>query len=226
MEKDLIRYHVRLADPAGHRYAVDLTIPHPAPEGQTVSLPSWIPGSYLIRDFARQIESLQAGCDGRDVPTRKLDSHTWQCDPCKGVLTLSYTVYAWDLSVRGAHFDETHAFFNGCSLFLAVHGREHEPCLLELTPPEHARDWKVYTSLPPAKGRPRRARTHGFGVYRAPDYDALLDHPVEIGTPQTVRFEACGATHEMVFTGVIPNLDLARIAADAQGICAAQIALF
>lgn len=226
MEKDLICYRVRLSDPAGHRYTVDLTIPHAAPEGQTLSLPAWIPGSYLIRDFARQIETLQATCADRPIAVHKLDSHTWRCAPCNGPLTISYTVYAWDLSVRGAHFDETHAFFNGCSLFLAVHGQERTPCLLELVAPTHARNWKVYTSLPTAQGHARRARPHGFGLYRAPDYDALLDHPVEIGTPQVVSFEAHGATHEMVFTGVIPNLDLARIAADTQRICAAQIALF
>lgn len=226
MEKDLICYRVRLSNPAGHRYTIDLTIPHAAPEGQTLSLPAWIPGSYLIRDFARQIETLQASCAGQPVAVHKLDSHTWRCAPCDGPLIISYTVYAWDLSVRGAHFDETHAFFNGCSLFLAVHGQESAPCLLDLVAPIHARNWKVYTSLPTARGHARRARPHGFGLYRAPDYDALLDHPVEIGTPQTVSFEAHGATHEMVFTGVIPNLDLARIAADTQRICAAQIALF
>ncbi|MBV6272540.1 PDZ domain-containing protein [Alcaligenaceae bacterium CGII-47] len=226
MEKNLICYRVSLHDPAGHRYNVDLTIPHATPEGQTLSLPAWIPGSYLIRDFARQIETLQASCAGQTVDVVKLDSHTWHCAPCDGPLQVSYTVYAWDLSVRGAHFDQTHAFFNGCSLFLAVHGQESSACLLDLVAPAHAHDWKVYTSLPSAQGHTRQAPHHGFGLYQAPDYDALLDHPIEIGTPQTVSFEAHGATHEMVFTGVIPNLDLARIAADTQRICAAQIALF
>src|SRR5690606_39550056 len=63
-------------------------------------------------------------------------------------------------------------------------------------------------------------------VHAAPDYDALIDHPVEIGTPQVVRFKAHGAEHEMIFTGVTPKLDLKRIAADVQNICAAQIELF
>src|SRR5690606_1989111 len=84
----------------------------------------------------------------------------------------------------------------------------------------------VYTSLPEAAGHPRAARRHGFGMYAAPDYDALIDHPVEMGTPQVVQFTAHGAEHEMVFTGVIPGLDLERIAADARKICAAQIELF
>jgi predicted metalloprotease with PDZ domain len=226
MKNELIRYQVRLADPAGHRYVVELTIPQPDPRGQTLRLPAWIPGSYLIRDFARQIETLQASCGGAPVPVAKTGDHTWRCDPCGGPLVLEYTVYAWDLSVRGAHFDESHAFFNGASLFLAVAGQESAPCLLDIRPPAHARHWQVYTSLPPAAGEPDAAPPRGFGAYRAPDYDALIDFPVEIGTPQCISFDAHGAVHDLVFTGVAPQLDLQRIADDVQKICAAQIELF
>ncbi|HUH41330.1 MAG TPA: PDZ domain-containing protein, partial [Castellaniella sp.] len=226
MKNDLICYRVRLADPAGHRYAIHLTIPHAAPQGQVLALPAWIPGSYLIRDFARQIETLQASSPQGPVAVRKIDDHRWQCAPCAGPLQIEYTVYAWDLSVRGAHFDESHAFFNGTSLFVAVQGQEHEPCLLDIEPPTHARGWQVHTSLPSAQGHKAAAPPHGFGLYQAPDYDALIDHPVEIGTPQVAHFEAHGAAHDLVFTGCVPNLDLARIAADAQRICEAQIALF
>lgn len=226
MKNELIRYQVRLADPAGHRYAIRLTIPQPDPAGQTLRLPAWIPGSYLIRDFARQIETLQASSEGGPVESSKIDSNTWRCEPSAGPLTVDYTVYAWDLSVRGAHFDESHAFFNGSSLFLAVTGQESEPCLLDLCPPGHTHGWQVYTSLPTATGHPDCAPPNGFGCYRASDYDALIDHPVEIGTPQCIHFEAHGAVHDLVFTGIAPQLDLARIAADVQKICAAQIELF
>ncbi len=226
MNNDLICYQVRLADPVGHRYAIRLTIPQPSPDGQTLRLPAWIPGSYLIRDFARQIESLQARDADGPVICQKSDSHTWHCTPARGALVVDYIVYAWDLSVRGAHFDESHAFFNGCSLFLAVEGQESQPCLLDLCPPDHAQDWRVYTSLPAATGHPGCAALRGFGYYRAPGYDALIDHPVEIGTPQCISFQVHGATHDLVFTGVAPQLDLARLAADAEKICAAQIALF
>src|SRR5690606_10532086 len=224
--EQLIQYQVRLADPAGHRYTIRLTIPSPDPAGQSLRLPAWIPGSYLIRDFARQIETLQAHAGDAPVAVRKTDSHTWRCAPCAGPLTVDYQVYAWDLSVRGAHFDDSHAFFNGCSLFLAVVGQESQACLLDLCPPTHARGWQVYTSLTPAAGHPGAAPLHGFGCYQARDYDELIDHPVEIGTPHCIRFEAHGAPHELVFTGLAPGLDLERIAADAQKICAAQIELF
>jgi len=226
MEKTPLLYRLWPHDPAGHRYRITLTVPSPSPEGQRLSMPAWIPGSYLIRDFSRQVESLAAHAGGRRVPVQKLDNHTWQAAPCDGPLQVEYTVYAWDLSVRGAHLDETHGFFNGTSVFLQVHGQEHLPCLLDLQPPRGIAGWKVHTSLPEARGHAGAARRHGFGLYRAPDYDALIDHPVEMGTPQVARFTAHGAEHELVFTGVAPNLDLARIAQDVRRICETQIAFF
>ncbi|MGB3289366.1 MAG: PDZ domain-containing protein [Burkholderiaceae bacterium] len=226
MKKESLLYSVTPSDLAGHRVRVRLTLQDPDPAGQAFSLPAWIPGSYLIRDFSRQIETIQASSRGKPVVIRKTANHTWRCEPCKGPLDIDYTVYAWDLSVRGAHVDQTHAFLNGASIFLCPAGRDSEPCHVELCPPPQAKGWKVYTSLPEAAGHPRCARRHGYGMYRAPDYDALIDHPIEMGTPQVVRFKAHGAEHELVFTGVAPNLDLKRIAADVQKICAAQIALF
>ncbi|HUG57229.1 MAG TPA: PDZ domain-containing protein, partial [Candidimonas sp.] len=213
-------------DPAGHRLKVRLTIQDPNPNGQELSLPAWIPGSYLIRDFSRQVETIEACNQDQLVAIEKTGNHTWLCAPCTGPLVLEYVVYAWDLSVRGAHVDESHAFFNGTSAFLSVTGQTHEPCHVEICPPPHTTKWKVYTSLPEAKQHPQAAKRHGFGMYIAPDYDALIDHPVEMGTPQVVRFKAHGAVHEMVFTGVAPNLDLERIASDTHEICAAQIEFF
>lgn len=220
-------YTVCPEDPGGHRFHVSLEIGAPDPDGQRVRLPAWIPGSYLIRDFARQIETIQATCRGKPLPLLKIDNNSWQCAPCNGPVRLDYVVYAWDLSVRGAHLDESHGFFNGTSLFLCAEGKEDQPCLLNLLPPPHTDQWKVYTSLPEARlPRKKAAPRHGFGLYQAPDYDALIDHPIEMGTPQVVSFLACGALHELVFTGVIPNLDLERIAADVQKICEAQIRFF
>lgn len=226
MKHKPLLYRVTPSDPAGHQLQVSLILKDPDPAGQLLSMPAWIPGSYLIRDFSRHVTQIRASARGKTVPIRKTGSHAWRCDSADGPLHVDYTVYAWDLSVRGAHFDETHAFFNGTSLFLAPQGRTGRPCLLELLPPPHTRRWKVHTSLPEARNHPARARRHGFGMYLAPNYDALIDHPVEMGTPQVARFQAHGAEHELVFTGVAPNIDLPRMVRDIRRICAAQIALF
>ena len=226
MQTEPLLYRLQAHDPAGHRFRVTLTIGQPDPAGQALSLPAWIPGSYLIRDFSRQIETIAARAGRRAVALQKVGDHGWLAAPCQGPLVIEYTVYAWDLSVRGAHLDQTHGFFNGTSVFLRVEGQQQRPCLLELAPPAGIDGWKVHTSLPEARGLPGAARRHGFGLYRASDYDDLIDHPVEMGTPQVVSFVAHGAEHELVFTGAAPRLDLARIAADVQRICETQIAFF
>ena len=219
-------YRLEPYDPAGHRYRITLTVDAPSADGQRLSLPAWIPGSYLIRDFSRQIESVSARSGSKRVNVDKIDNHTWQAAPCDGPLRIEYVVYAWDLSVRGAHLDDSHGFFNGTSVFLRVHGQDHLPCLVDLAPPRGIDGWKVYTSLPEARGHQGAARRHGFGLYLAPDYDALIDHPVEMGTPQVASFTAHGAEHELVFTGEAAKLDLARITADVKKICETQIAFF
>lgn len=226
MEPTPVLYRAEPTDLAGHRLTVQIQITSPQTDGQILSLPAWIPGSYLIRDFSRQNESIAAFSGEKPVSIRKLDNHRWQCEPCEGPLSVQYQVYAWDLSVRGAHIDQTHAFFNGTSALLAVEGQTEQPCLLELVSNEDMEDWQVYTSLPEASGMPGAAERYGFGLYRASNYDELIDHPIEMGTPQVISFFAHGAEHELVFTGVIPNLDLPRIARDVEKICAEQIAFF
>lgn len=223
--KDIL-YRITPIDPAGHLFSVELHIAKPDPKGQILSLPTWIPGSYLVRDFSRHIQQLKASDGKKDLFLEKLDNHTWRVTPSNKSMTISYLVYAWDLSVRAAHLDETHGFFNGTSVFLKVHGQEDKPCYLDIQCPTIKNNWGVYTSLPEAKGERGAAKRHGFGLYKAANYDDLIDHPVEMGTPAVVSFEACGALHEMVFTGLVPNMDIERIARDTAKICEYQIKLF
>lgn len=226
MNRKPILYSLEPFDPAGHRVRATLTIADPTPSGQIVSMPAWIPGSYLIRDFARQVEVISARCGRQSLTIKKLDNHSWRVAPCQGTLTITADIYAWDLSVRGAHLDESHGFFNGTSVFLKAHGHENQHCELTLTPPPGRLGWSVHTSMP-LSARGRRAQgSRGFSVYSVSDYDALIDHPIEMGRPQVARFNACGAEHELVFTGVIPGLDLPRIARDVKRICEAQIRFF
>ncbi len=218
-----VRYRIAPFDPKAHLFEIACDVADPDPAGQRLSLPTWIPGSYMIREFARNIVSIAARCGAAEVELTKLDKHTWQAAPCDGPLTVSYRVYAWDWSVRAAHLDETHGFFNGTSVFLCVAGREHEPHDVEIAPPTGRafRGWRVATTLPELD-----AERHGFGTYRAADYDALIDHPVEMGTFRLERFDAAGVPHEIAYSGVIPNLDAERVNADLAVLCAAQITFF
>ncbi|HTD06991.1 M61 family metallopeptidase [Undibacterium sp.] len=218
-----IQYAIIPRDLAGHLFQVTLQVAAPDPEGQCFALPAWIPGSYMVREFARHIVSIRAHCDGKKIALKKLSKDSWQAAPCAGVLTVEYEVYAWDLSVRAAHLDQNHGFFNGTSVFLRVLGQELSPHVVDIqrADNEACKAWRVATSLPELK-----ARRYGFGTYIAESYDALIDHPVEMGTFALASFEACGVAHDFVVTGKVPNLDLPRIVADLKKICEAQIAFF
>ncbi|HYF58062.1 MAG TPA: PDZ domain-containing protein [Burkholderiaceae bacterium] len=219
---DPIVYRIAPSDPHAHLFSVELTVAAPAPDGQRLALPAWIPGSYMIREFARHVVSIRARDAGGELRIEKLDKHTWRAAPARGPLVVEYLVYAWDLSVRAAHLDATHGFFNASSTCLRVIGQEALPCTVDLEPPpaEVARDWRVATTLPRAGARPQ-----GFGRYRAHDYDALVDHPVEMGTFAFASFEAAGATHEIAVTGR-GDVDLDRLCRDLAPVCTAQAALF
>ncbi|WP_107311991.1 M61 family metallopeptidase [Burkholderia metallica] len=220
-----IRYSIVPKDLAAHLFEVSVTVADPDPEGQRFSLPVWIPGSYLVREFARNIVTLGAFNDaGRKVRIAKTDKHTWQAAPVNGALTLRYDVYAWDLSVRSAYLDESGGFFNATAVFLSVAGREDAPCEVDIAKPAGAafRTWRVGTALPEARGTKR----YGFGAYRASNYDELSDHPVTIGEFALATFDAHGVPHDIVIAGRVTQLDLERLRTDLKRVCEAQIALF
>ncbi|OED12261.1 M61 family metallopeptidase [Burkholderia sp. A2] len=220
-----IRYSIVPKDLAAHLFEVTVTVADPDPEGQRFSLPVWIPGSYLMREFARNIVTLHAFNDaGRKVRIAKTDKHTWQAAPVAGALTLRYDVYAWDLSVRSAYLDDSGGFFNATAVFLSVAGREAAPCEVDIAKPAGPafRTWRVGTALPEARG----TRRYGFGAYRAANYDELSDHPVTIGEFALATFDAHGVPHDIVIAGRVTQLDLERLRTDLKRVCEAQIALF
>jgi predicted metalloprotease with PDZ domain len=222
-KQSAIHYTIVPRDLAGHLFSVTLTVANPDPDGQAFALPAWIPGSYMIREFARNIVRIRAESAGAAVALAKLDKHTWRAAPGVGPLTLHYEVYAWDLSVRAAHLDQTHGFFNGTSVFLRVVGQEATAHQVDIQRPGDpaARTWRVATAM-----KEVGAKRYGFGTYGAANYDELIDHPVEMGEFELATFEAHGVPHDIVITGRVPNLDMARLQADLKAICETQIAFF
>jgi predicted metalloprotease with PDZ domain len=211
-------YRVEAADPAAHLFHVTLTVPRPQAE-QRLSLPTWIPGSYLVREFARHLQKLSARQDGKPVTVQQLDKASWQVDCVpSSPLVLSYEVYAFDNSVRTAWLDAQRGFFNGTSLCLRVHGQAQEPHELELVAPRAFPHWEAATGLEPLKTGKR-----GFGTYVAADYDELVDCPVELGAFWSAEFRAGGVPHRVVVSGGTAAFDTDRFVADMQKICEAQI---
>ena len=212
-----VHYEVVAAHLQAHLFQVTLTIAQPQAQ-QTVSLPVWIPGSYLVREFAKNLQNLHARQGKREVSLQQTDKHTWVAD-CHGKapLVLTYEVCAYDNSVRTAWLDASRGFFNGTSLCLRVHGQEQQPHTLEVSAPA-APTWSLATGLAALK-----VDKKGFGLYAAAHYDELVDCPVEMGDFWVGKFTACGVPHRFVVAGAAPSFDGQRLLADTQKICETAI---
>lgn len=213
-----VHYRVAAPSPHNHLFTVGLDIARPAAR-QRLSLPVWIPGSYLVREFSQHLQGLRASQDGQPVALKQTTKNTWvaEADP-KRPLHLDYEVYAFDPSVRTAFLDRDRGFFNGTSLCLRVHGQEDRPHALDLDAGGLPRGWSVATGLTPAEVDAR-----GCGRYRAQDYDELVDCPVELGPFWSGSFEACGVPHRFVVGGAPAAFDGQRLLDDARRICETQI---
>ncbi len=213
-----LHYRVETGALHAHLFQVTLTIAQPAAL-QRVALPVWIPGSYLVREFAKNLQGLHATQSGAPLAVEQLDKCSWQiaCVPGQA-LVLRYEVYAHDNSVRSAWLDASRGFFNGTSLFLKVDGQETLPHLLELPAPKAVKGWSVATGL-----KPKKINAQGFGLYEAADYDELVDCPVEMGVFWSGSFKARGVPHRFVVAGAPPSFDGERLLADTQKICVAEI---
>lgn len=219
-------YHLRPLRTGAHLYEVTCRIERPSPDGQLLSLPAWIPGSYLIRDYARHVVQLQAESGGEPVQARKVDKHTWRVAPVTGELLVRITVYAADPSVRGAWLDDQQGFVNGVCVFLRVHGQEQNPSVVHIDPPElppnvsAGSGWRLSTGLQRLTGGQGE-----FGAFWAASYSDLIDQPVLMGQLITVEFMAAGVPHALVLAG-LPNPDRERLQADLARICTWHIDFF
>ncbi|MFY3386947.1 M61 family metallopeptidase [Paracidovorax sp. MALMAid1276] len=213
-----LHYRIEPSDLHAHLFSVTLTIDEPA-HGQEVSLPVWIPGSYLVREFSKNLQNLKARQGRREVPLVQLDKHRWRVESTQAKpLVLTYSVCAYDNSVRTAWLDASRGFFNGTSLCLRVHGHEHGPHSLELASTPDTAAWSVATGLSALD-----VDAQGFGQYTAASYDELVDCPVEMGSFWIGSFTACGVAHRFVVAGAAPSFDGKRLLADTQKICEANI---
>ncbi len=216
-----IHYRVECANRQAHLFAITLTVDAPASH-QRVSLPVWIPGSYLVREFAKNLQGLRAQQGRRRVAVQQLDKHSWEVDCAPGQpLVLRYEVCAYDNSVRTAWLDADRGFFNGTSVCLRVEGQTDTPHAIDIVAPatiSGSARWACATALPASS-----IDKQGFGSYLAADYDELADSPVEMGAFWSAEFEACGVPHRFVVAGAAASFDGERLIADTKAICEAEM---
>jgi predicted metalloprotease with PDZ domain len=197
-----------------HELQVVLTLPAEAvAQGAVLALPAWTPGSYLIRDYARFLDRLEAtGADGSRLALEKLDKQRWRLPAAKGPVTVAYRLFCNDLTVRTNHADPTHAHLAGAASFLYLEGQSARPWRVAFR--DWPAGWKVATAL--------RERD---GEYLAADHDTLVDSPFELGSFRLHAFEVPGCRCRLAITGAHAG-DEKRILQGARAIVEACSALF
>jgi predicted metalloprotease with PDZ domain len=209
------QYSIRLKNPGAHLFEVRLLVATPDPAGQLFSMPAWIPGSYVIRDYAKHVVSVRAESDDLEIELTKIDKSTWQAEVCQSPIILIAEIHANEKNVRGAYLDTTSAYFNGPCVFPAVIGQEARICELDICRPEKppGDDWRVVTSM-----RAKEAGQYGFGLYEAANYADLIDHPVQIGNLAIGEFEVRDIPHTIAIHGRT-RVDMARVCHDLERLC-------
>ena len=220
-----IDHHLFVADAHAHLLAVETTIKStvgPLPASLVLFMPVWTPGSYLVREYARHIESLTASADGRAIASRKIRKNAWQIDAAGArAVAVKYRLYANDISVRTNHVDATHAYWNGAATYLALEEAPSAGARVIVHAPE---DWQIATALAEA---PRSAEPlaidgtpHPGRAYLAHTFDELCDAPFECAKLIERSFTALGKAHRIAVwdNADARAVDWDKLAADSQTI--------
>ena len=215
----MLHYQIEFDDYKQH--LVHVTIRFLANPNQEIWLPTWIPGSYLIREFSKHIESVKAYDEaGRLLDIKKTSKNRWRLfNTDHELMTIEYDVYTYDLSVRGAYVDQTRLYINPACVCLALEGQEQSACEVEVFLPDELKHFQLATGLA------SKSLVKGRFTLKADNYDQLIDSPFELADQTRFSFETHGIEHEFVISGS-HNTNIDRLKADIEKICAAEINMF
>ena len=213
-----IYYQVAMPQPKTHVFEVTLQVEGWQEPWLDLHMAVWTPGSYLVREYAKQVQDLQAQVKGKEVvlsSCKKSKNHWRVKTEGNENVTIFYRVFANELSVRTNHLDNTHGYFNGAALLFFVPGLEQQPTQVEIIPPQS--DWQVTTTLPKVKGN--------TNTFLAPNFDTLVDSPFEIGKQQIYDFEVLGKSHQLAIWGK-GNIDAHKVIEDTKKIIEVEANLY
>jgi predicted metalloprotease with PDZ domain len=215
-DPEAIEYHLSFPEAQHHYLEVEADIPATGASQTELFLPVWTPGSYMVREYARQLEGLRVTDAGGQVcSSEKISKNRWRVQtPGGAAIHLHYRVYCHEMSVRTCWVDENFALLNGAAFYLSVVGAEHRPYHVSLHLPPL---WQQCLSGMPNLHEGQEPS------FSASDYDQLLDCPILAGSPQVYRFKVLGVEHRLVDQGEAGGLwdgnraalDVARIVASA-----------
>ena len=189
-----IEYNVSMSNPNTHYFEVEIQLKNYDEDFVDFKIPVWTPGSYLIREYAKNVEGFLAFSmnNKKVLKFHKINKFTWRIEHKKEESVLiRYRVYAFEGSIRMSYLDDNHAFIMSNTLLMFVEDLRSTSSVLTINVPDQ---WKkISTSLTRLEGKPN--------VFYVPDYDILIDSPIEIGNHEIIEFMAAGVPHEVVMYG-------------------------
>lgn len=217
-----VKYKLKMPRPQDHYYHVEMELTDFGSSELDVVMPIWTPGSYLAREFAKNVNLVRAFDEnGNILDVKKRDKNSWRI--FKGnarKVRINYEVYAFELTVRTSFLDLSHGFVSGSGVFMFVRGFEKNPGELEIYP---YYEFDVITTA--LKEKDEGIVRDGFKTYKYDSYDHLLDCPIEIGNQEVFTFEASGLEHTVSMYG-FGNYDIARLQKDMANIVESSTNVF
>ncbi len=203
---EAVRYTVRFPAPVTHYAEVDAVFPPAAHGDLLLFLPVWTPGSYLVREYSRNLEDLRAtDSAGNALTIEKTRKNRWRIASAgSSPVTVHYRVYCREMSVRTNWVDENFALLNGAATFLSI---------ADSSPREHAVEIELPAGWKLSISGMKELRPNHFS---APDYDTLVDSPILAGSPIVHEFEVEGKKHYLVNEGESALWDGNRAALDVR----------
>lgn len=210
-----IEYTISLNEPQKQLLDMTMRIGNVDSPTVDVALPTWRPGRYDILDMAGTVHNVEAFTGQKPLAIEKIDKATWQVTT-QGAeqIELRYRIYANSINDRTRHVDDSHAFLDGSAVFMYIEDRRGEPVRVHVQAPD---DWRVATGLESLPNDP--------STLIAPNYDVLVDSPLEIGIHELIEFDVGGVPHEIVLWGW-GNWDAQPLAEDFAKIVEVQTAIF
>ncbi|MEQ1412150.1 M61 family metallopeptidase [Acinetobacter indicus] len=215
----MLHYQIEFDDYRQH--LIHVTLRFLANPTQVLALPTWIPGSYLIREFSKHIEAVKAYDEaGRILKIQKFEKNKWRLfNTDHELITVEYDVYAYDLSVRGAYVDQTRLYVNPACACLGLEGQEDKAIEVEVFLPNELKHFQLATGLA------AKSLVKGRYTLKAKNYAELIDAPFELAEQTRFSFDAAGIPHEFVVSGK-HAMNAARMQQDLEKICTTEIAMF
>ncbi|MGH2625003.1 MAG: M61 family metallopeptidase, partial [Sphingobacterium sp.] len=211
-----IHFQLSFTEPQAHYVDINLTITGFAGQSLDLKMPVWTPGSYLIREFSRNVEQVYAkNKTGAEVEIIKTNKNTWRVFDVQEEVIISYRVYGFEKSVRTNFIDDSHAFISPANTFFYLDEQLHHPVTIAVNLPKN---WsKISTGL--------ISKGENEFVFSAENFDILYDSPLEIGNQDTWTFHAAGITHEFAMVGTA-QYDRDRLSKDITKIIEVETALW